>query len=80
MVSAGKGVTIGILIFILIVIAVYVVLMFEFYKQQKFIFAPYTPPTPPQYYFYPQGTITALTQEQIEQRNAIIQASTGIAS
>jgi flagellar basal body-associated protein FliL len=78
-ISSTKGISIGILIFILIVVIVYVIVIFELYKQQKFIFAPYTPPTPPSNHFFPLGNVTPLTQEQIEHRNAIIRASVGIA-
>lgn len=78
-VSSTKAISIGILIFILIIVIVYVIVMFELYKRQTFIFAPYTPPTPPSNYFYPLGKVTPLTQTQIDQRNAIIRASLGTA-
>jgi len=80
MISASKGVTIGILIFILFVIALYVIVMFELFKKQSFIFSKYTPPTPPSPYFYPLGNVTPLSQEQINARNAAILASTGTAT
>lgn len=51
--------------------------MFELYKSQKFIFAPYTPPPPPSNSFYPLGSVTPLSQDDIDRRNAIIRASTG---
>lgn len=76
-ISSTKGIAIGILIFILIVMMIYVIIMFELYKQQKFIFAQYTPPTPPSNHFYPLGNVTPLTQEEIDHRNAIIRASVG---
>ena len=56
---------------------VYAVVMFELYKHQAFIFAPYTPPTPPSNHFYPLGDVTPMTQEEIDFRNAIIRSSTG---
>lgn len=72
-----KGICIGILIAILIVIIIYVIAMFEFYKNRTFIFTPYTPKNPPSdtKAFYPLGQITPLTQEQIDERNKIINAS-----
>lgn len=73
---SSKEIAIGILIFILITIIVYVIVMFELYKKQTFIFTPYTPPPPPPNSFYPLGSITPLTHEEIDQRNAIIQGST----
>lgn len=54
--------------------------MFELYKKQTFIFAPYVPPPPPPNSFYPLGSITPLTQEEIDQRNAIIMGSTNSAA
>ena len=77
--TASKGIAIGILIFILVIVIVYVIVMFELYKQQKFIFAPYIPPPPPPNSFYPLGSVTHLTQDEIDQRNAVIRASTGTA-
>lgn len=72
-----KGWSIGILIIILIIIIIYVIVMFELFKKKKFIFAPYTPPPAPPNSFYPLGNITPMTQDEIDQRNAIIKASTG---
>lgn len=72
-----KGISIGILIGILVIIIIYVIAMFECYKNRTFIFTPYTPKAPPSEAkaFYPLGTITALTPEQITERNNIINAS-----
>lgn len=80
-IMSSNGICIGILIFILVVVVVYVVVMFELYKQQQFIFAPYTPPPPPitANPFFPLKAVHPLTQEQINQRNAIIMASIGAA-
>lgn len=78
--GSTRGISVGILIFILISMIVYVIVLFELYKQQTFIFAPYTPPTPPSNYFYPLGKVTPLTPVQIEQRNAVIRASIGTTS
>lgn len=77
--DTSKAWGIGILSTVLVIMIIYVIVMFEFYKNQTFIFTPYVPPTPPPNYFYPLGSVTPLTQEQIEQRNAIIAASTGTA-
>jgi len=72
---SSKGISVGILISILVIIIVYVLVMFELYRNQKFIFAPYVPPSPPNS-FYPLGTITPMTQEEIDRRNNIIYGST----
>jgi len=77
--NTSNAISVGILIFILITIIIYVIVMFELFKQRKFIFAPYVPPPPPTNSFYPLGAVSPLTQEQIDQRNAIILASVGIA-
>lgn len=74
--STSKAWGIGILSALLVIMIIYMIVIFEFYKNQTFIFAPYVPPTPPTNYFYPLGSVTPLTQEQIEQRNAIILSST----
>ena len=74
-----KGISIGILIFILLVIIIYVIVMFELYKRQIAIFSPYTPPSPPPNSFYPLGAVTPMTQDEINERNAIINASVAVA-
>lgn len=71
------GISIGILIFVLVIMIAYVIFMFEMYKSKKFIFGPYKQPTPSTPHFYPLGKITALSQEEIDHRNKIIKASTG---
>ena len=73
--SGTRGFSIGIMIFIFVVAIIYVIVLFELYKQKRFIFAPYVPPTPPAPFFYPLGKITPLTQEEIDHRNAVIAAS-----
>lgn len=77
---ANKAISIGILIFLLILIIVYVIVMYELYKNHAFIFAPYTPPPPSSNAFHPLGNVSPLTQEQINQRNAIIMASLNTAT
>lgn len=73
--STSKAWGIAILIAILAIMIIYVIVMFECFKNQTFIFTPYVAPTPPANFFYPLGTVTPLTQEEIDQRNAIIRAS-----
>lgn len=72
---ATKAIAIGILIFILIVIIIYTIVMFESFKKKSFVFAPYIPPTPPTNHFFPLGEVTPMTPSEIEQRNAIICSS-----
>lgn len=74
--TTSNSISIGILIAVIVLIIIYVVVLFELYKNQEFIFATYSPPTPPSNYFYPLGEIIPLTQEEIEHRNALIRAST----
>jgi hypothetical protein len=76
---SSKGLCIGILIFIFIIMIVYVIVMFECARKQSFIFKKYVPKTPPGSSFHPLGGVRPLTQEEIDQRNKIIAASTGIA-
>ena len=71
----GKLISIGIIIFIFILMIIYIIVMFELYKRDLFIFAPYTPPTPKTKHFYPLGSVTKMTQEEIERRNEVIRAS-----
>jgi flagellar basal body-associated protein FliL len=71
----GKGVVIGIMLVLLLLLVVYAIALFLLYRDQKLFFAPYKAPTPPGPAFYPLGNVTPLTQEQINQRNALIQAA-----
>lgn len=73
--STVRAWSIGIVIAILLLIIIYAVALFETYKYRTFIFAPYVRPTPPGPHFFPLGNVRPLTQEEIEQRNAIICAS-----
>ena len=79
-IKSTKAISVGILIFVLLVIIIYVIVMFELYKNKAFIFSPFTPSPPPANSFYPLGSVTPMTQEEIDQRNAIITASRGTAS
>jgi len=45
-----------------------VVVMFELYRQQKFIFAPYEPPAPPPNSFKPLGVVRQLSPEEQKKR------------
>jgi len=73
--STSTKIIVGIVVFLIILVMIYAIVMFEFYKSKTFIFKPYklTPLQPNS--FYPLGTITQLTQEQINARNALINAS-----
>jgi hypothetical protein len=74
-------ISIIILILLLFIIIVYMIIIFESFKRQTFIFKPYAPPTnPPSQGFYPLGKVTPLTQEQIEARNKIINSQLQAAS
>jgi len=75
--ASTKAISIGILISILIILIIYIIVMFELYKQKAFIFATYAPPAPPANSFHPLGTVTPMTQDEINERNALIYASTG---
>jgi hypothetical protein len=77
MTTTYKNISVIILLVIIVLIIIYGIVLFETYKNQTFIFSQYTPPPPPtsQNAFYPLGNVTQLTQEEIEQRNAIINAS-----
>lgn len=74
---SSRGIAIGILIFILVVIIIYTVTMLIMATGQKGLFAPYTPPAPPpdQNAFYPLGVTTNMCQEDITNRNILICAS-----
>jgi hypothetical protein len=71
---SSKGWSIGILSIILISMIVYVIIIFELHKHQAFIFKPYDmkADTHPNNPFYPQGTVTALTPDEIEERQALL--------
>lgn len=75
--STVRAWSIGIIITILLIIIIYAIVIFETFKYKTFIFAPYVRPTPPGPHFFPLGSVRPLTQEEINQRNAIILASTG---
>lgn len=77
--GGSRAVSTGIAIFIVVIFILYVIVMYELYINHEFIFATFIPPTPSTPHFYPLGTVTPLTQEQIDHRNEVIKASVGIA-
>jgi hypothetical protein len=77
--NTSRAISIGIIVSVIIIIIIYVIVMYELFINKEFIFAPFTPPTPSTPHFYPLGTVTPLNQEQINHRNAVILASTGVA-
>lgn len=65
------NISIGILIFLLITLIIYIIVIYESYKRQTFVFTPYTSPPPPSNAIS-MGDITQLTPDQIQQRNNYI--------
>lgn len=57
---------------ILAVLAIYVGIMLVFFFTKSGPFTPYVRPEPPEPHFYPVGTVTPLTDQQIQARNDII--------
>lgn len=78
--TAAHAASVVILILVLIIMIVFALVMFETYKNDTFIFTPYTPPAPPANTFFPLGNVTPMTQEEIAARNAIILGSSGTAT
>jgi hypothetical protein len=74
MANKNKEICIGILIFTLIIIIIYIIVIFECYKNKTFVFGNYTAPAPPasESPFYPTGEIIPIPPEQIAERNRII--------
>jgi hypothetical protein len=72
-----KGICITIVVVLLAIIIAYMIFMFEAFKGEFFIFAKYNPPPPPSNLnaFYPLGTITPMTQDEIDARNKQIAVS-----
>ena len=69
-----------ILVVIFLIMVGYIIVIYELYKNQIGLFAPYVPPPGPPNSFYPLGSIKQLTPEQIVKKNQIIEASLGIGS
>ncbi len=78
MVDAVTGWSIGIMVFIIVIMIIYAVVMFEMYRRKQFIFADYVIPDPPGVSFRPQGSIKALTADEIAHRNKVIENSKNI--
>ena len=64
----------------IIVVLVYTIVMFELYKHQVGIFKPYKRPTPPGAHFFPLGTVTPLTPDELATKNQVITNSVNQAS
>lgn len=77
----NRGICVGIVIFIVVTIIIYIIVMYELYRNNSFIFTIYPKPTPPASAnaFYPLGTVTPLTADEIAMRNKIINESAMIA-
>jgi len=75
--SSVKAISLGILVTLIIILVVYIILMFEWYKNQTVVFSPYTPGAPPadQDPYYPISNIQPMSQEQICTRNINIYCS-----
>lgn len=75
--SAIKGISIGILVTLILILIVYIVLMFEWYKNKTVVFSPYTPSPPPdsQNAYYPISNVTPMDQDDICRRNINIYCS-----
>jgi len=74
MAVSQKGVCIGILISILLIMIIYIIILFECYKNKTFVFTPYKAPPPPtdENPFYPTGEIRDLSPEELAQRDCIV--------
>lgn len=69
---SAKVISFIIVVLLILVSIIYLAVIFEFYKKKEYIFSPYIPSTPPASSFHPLGSVTPLTPQQIEDRNAII--------
>lgn len=49
----------------IIFLIIYVIILYETWKKETFVFAPYEAPDPPSNAFKPQGKLTPLTADQI---------------
>ena len=58
--TSSEAWTIGIAVFDILLLAGYVIFCYEMFKQQKFIFKKYTPPTPPGN--HKQAALTSLSR------------------
>lgn len=72
--KSEKNICIGILVSILIIMIIYIIVLFECYKNNTFIFTPYKPPNPPteENPFNPTGAVNGLNADQIKLRDCIV--------
>jgi hypothetical protein len=72
--KSEKNICIGILVSILIIMIIYIIVLFECYKNNTFIFTPYKPPKPPteENPFNPTGAVNGLNADQIKLRDCIV--------
>jgi len=73
------NISIGILILLIFILIGYIIVIYESYKRQTFIFTPYVSPPPPNNAIE-MGDITQLTPDQIQQRNQYINELLGAQS
>jgi hypothetical protein len=74
MAGTEKNICIGILISILIIMIIYIIVLFECYKNNTFIFTPYTPPKPPveENPFNPTGEIKSLSPDEEDFKKCVV--------
>lgn len=72
-----KGAIIGLGVGMVVISIVYSVYIVIAWQSKTSIFTPYQPPTPPSKFeaFYPLGTVTPMTAQEIKERNEIIALS-----
>jgi len=72
--GSEKNICIGILISILIIMIIYIIILFECYKSNTFIFSPYTPPNPPteENPFKPTGEDRPLNADELKLRDCYV--------
>lgn len=70
-----KAFSIGLMIFLGVAGVLYIIILYETYKNSNFIFTTYQPPTPPDNSFYPLGSVVAMSQDEIDNKNEIINSN-----
>ena len=77
--NTARNLSVGLIVFMLVIAIVYGIVLYVLYQNQSYIFSVYVPPDPPsnQNAYYPLGSVTPLTAEEIQNRNDIIMASYG---
>lgn len=71
MVNKENTIAIILITILLVALIIYFIILFECYKSKSFIFAEYKPLELPNS-FHPLGKIRKLTQQEINERNALI--------